>query len=178
MNTPAGEKPKIICVVCCALLRRTNNGLEVLIEKRKAEGSYGGLWSFPGGKVENNEMPDTAMVRELKEELGITVKEEQLFEIGFNSHLYPAGPTIIPFYGCTKWEGEPKALDAETILWTSVDRLARPYNLKGFLPAGHHLALQLKLFEFASAAVRKDKSETIEHQKTVKEIKEQWYGGA
>ena len=64
-----------------------------------------GLWEFPGGKVEPGERPEQSLIRELREELGIAVKEECLAPLTFASHLYPDFHLLMPLYVCQRWEG-------------------------------------------------------------------------
>ena len=64
-----------------------------------------GLWEFPGGKVEPGERPEQSLIRELKEELGIVVKEDCLAPLTFASHLYPDFHLLMPLYVCRRWEG-------------------------------------------------------------------------
>jgi 8-oxo-dGTP diphosphatase len=80
----------------------------VLICQRPAHKQLGGLWEFPGGKVEHNEAPERALVRELKEELDLTVEPEDLDPYAFASHAYADFHLLMPLYVVTRWQGVVK----------------------------------------------------------------------
>ena len=77
---------KLILVAACALIDADGR---VLIAQRPPGKPMAGLWEFPGGKVESGEQPEETLIRELKEELGIDVKQECLAPLTFASHGYP-----------------------------------------------------------------------------------------
>jgi 8-oxo-dGTP diphosphatase len=89
----------------------------VLIAQRPFGKEYAGLWEFPGGKIEPGESPEAALVRELREELGVTVVPEQLEPLTFSSAGRGARHLLLLLYRCTAWQGEPRALDAAAIRW-------------------------------------------------------------
>jgi len=76
-----------------------------------------GLWEFPGGKVEPGERPEETLIRELAEELGITVKEPCLAPLTFASHAYPDFHLLMPLYICRRWEGLPQSREAQALRW-------------------------------------------------------------
>jgi 8-oxo-dGTP diphosphatase len=76
-----------------------------------------GLWEFPGGKIETGEQPEACLIRELKEELGITVKEACLAPFTFTSHSYGDFHLLMPLYVCRRWEGTPVALEHSALKW-------------------------------------------------------------
>ena len=84
----------------------------VLITQRPAHKQLGGLWEFPGGKVEPGEAPEQALVRELVEELAVHVEADALEPFAFASHAYPDFHLLMPLYIARRWRGEPK-LDAD-----------------------------------------------------------------
>jgi 8-oxo-dGTP diphosphatase len=93
---------KVVLVAACALIDADGR---VLLAQRPAGKSMAGLWEFPGGKVEPGERPEQSLIRELKEELGITVKEDCLAPLTFASHGYPDFHLLMPLYVCRRWEG-------------------------------------------------------------------------
>src|SRR3974390_1763058 len=76
---------KLLVVAACALVDAAGR---VLIAERRAGRTMAGLWEFPGGKVEAGERPEETLIRELGEELGITVREPCLAPFTFASHAY------------------------------------------------------------------------------------------
>ena len=105
--------------VVAAVIER--DGL-ILIAQRKRTGQHPLKWEFPGGKVEPEEIPEKALVRELVEELGIRVTVGP--EIGRYEFQYEGRwPVMLMFYRVTQFSGEPKNLDFEQILWTPRERL-------------------------------------------------------
>jgi 8-oxo-dGTP diphosphatase len=105
---------KLVLVVACALIDPDGR---VLIAQRPAGKSMGGLWEFPGGKVEPGECPEEALIRELSEELGIAVKEPCLAPFSFASHAYPDFHLLMPLYVCRRWEGVPQAKEHLALKW-------------------------------------------------------------
>ncbi|MGE3931655.1 MAG: (deoxy)nucleoside triphosphate pyrophosphohydrolase [Rhodospirillaceae bacterium] len=95
----------------------------VLIARRPQGKAMAGLWEFPGGKVDPGETPETALIRELKEELGIDVTERCLAPFTFASHRYEAFHLLMPLYVCRVWQGDVKALEHEALAWVRPVRL-------------------------------------------------------
>lgn len=109
-------------VVAAALINAQG---QALVQKRAANRSMAGLWEFPGGKVELNERPEDALVRELREELGITVQPDDLAPLSFASAPLGEKHLLLLLYVCRNWIGEPAALDAEAVQWSSLDALQK-----------------------------------------------------
>lgn len=89
----------------------------VLISQRPPGKSLAGLWEFPGGKIESGERPETALIRELKEELAIDVAESCLAPLTFASHAYEDFHLLMPLYVCRRWKGEAKAQEGQVLKW-------------------------------------------------------------
>lgn len=83
-----------------------------------------GLWEFPGGKVADGELPETALVRELAEELGLDITESCLAPFTFASHVYDDFHLLMPLYLCRIWKGQPTPLEGQEIKWVRPVRLA------------------------------------------------------
>ncbi|WAC48191.1 8-oxo-dGTP diphosphatase MutT [Asticcacaulis sp. SL142] len=105
---------KTILVVAAALV---DDDGSVLIAQRPEGKQLAGLWEFPGGKVEAGETPEAALIRELHEELGITVKQACLAPFVFASHTYEAFHLLMPLYLIRRWEGQPTAIEHQAIKW-------------------------------------------------------------
>ena len=105
---------KLVLVTACALVDPDGR---VLIAQRPAGKQMGGLWEFPGGKMESGERPEETLIRELSEELGITVKEECLAPLTFASHSYADFHLLMPLYICRRWEGMPQPTEHQAIKW-------------------------------------------------------------
>ena len=100
-----GSTRKLLLVAAAALIDPAGR---VLITQRPRHKAFGGLWEFPGGKVEQGEAPELALVRELKEELDLTLEPDALDPFAFASHAYPDFHLLMPLYVARRWAGEPK----------------------------------------------------------------------
>jgi len=96
----------------------------VLLQQRSPGRAMAGLWEFPGGKVEPDELPEAALVRELREELGIEVEADALTPAGFASAPVSGRPLILLLYLCREWRGAPRPLDASALKWLRPDQMA------------------------------------------------------
>jgi 8-oxo-dGTP diphosphatase len=110
----ATPQTHLLLVVACTLIDADGR---VLIAQRPASGEMAGLWEFPGGKLEAEERPEQALIRELREELGIAVKEDCLAPFTFASHAYAEFHLLMPLYVCRKWEGLPCPLHHQALKW-------------------------------------------------------------
>ena len=95
----------------------------VFLAQRPEGKSMAGLWEFPGGKVEQGETPETALVRELNEELGIQTWNSCLAPLTFASHSYDDFHLLMPLFACRKWEGIPAPKEGQTLTWVHVKDL-------------------------------------------------------
>ena len=111
---------RITLVVACALVDEDNR---VLIAKRPKGRHMAGLWEFPGGKVEADERPEEALIRELAEELGIDVTESCLAPLSFASHAYDGFHLLMPLFVCQQWDGEVEAREGQELAWVRPNRL-------------------------------------------------------
>ena len=100
----------------------------VLIAQRPADKALGGLWEFPGGKLEAGERPEDALIRELAEELGIRVAEACLAPLTFASHPYPDMHLLMPLYVCRRWDGTPEPREGQALKWVR-PRALRDYPM-------------------------------------------------
>jgi 8-oxo-dGTP diphosphatase len=107
-------------VVAAALI---DNEGRVLLQQRAPERSMAGLWEFPGGKVENEELPEAALIRELAEELGIGIDAASLVPACFASAPVGECHMVLLLYVCRAWRGEPRPLDASALKWTRPDEM-------------------------------------------------------
>jgi len=112
-------------IAVAALALRRDDG-RWLMHRRPADKHHGGLWEFPGGKVEPGEMPDAALVREIREELGIAVDRAALAPAAFaQGPAGGAGPAIvILLYTAKRWRGEPAALEGGEVAWFAAGEIA------------------------------------------------------
>lgn len=100
-----------------------NEAGNILIDRRRAQGEMGGLWEFPGGKIEPNETVQDCIKREIQEELGIEVSVEECLSI--IKHRYSKFDVTLFVYYCQYVKGEPQPIECEEIRWVSVSELDR-----------------------------------------------------
>lgn len=124
--------PRIIDVAAGILWR---DGLYLAVDRPKGE--WAGWWEFPGGKVEEGEAPEAALIRELREELGVQVGD---FEFWCEKvHHYPRISVRLLFYHVTAFEGDPRGLEGQSFAWVHP---ARPEGIR-FLPADDDIVAAL-----------------------------------
>ncbi|WP_395696921.1 (deoxy)nucleoside triphosphate pyrophosphohydrolase [Methylocella sp.] len=105
---------RLVLVVACALVDADGR---TLIARRPEGKALAGLWEFPGGKLEAGERPEDALIRELHEELGISVKPACLAPLSFASHAYEDFHLLMPLYVCRRWEGFAAAREGQALAW-------------------------------------------------------------
>ena len=113
----------LVLVVAVALVDPDGR---VLLAQRPEGKSMAGLWEFPGGKIEAGERPEEALIRELREELGITVKQACLAPYTFASHTYGAFHLLMPLYVCRRWDGVPQTRHHAALKWV------RPRDMRDY----------------------------------------------
>jgi 8-oxo-dGTP diphosphatase len=116
---------KLLLVAACALIDADGR---VLLAQRPEGKAMAGLWEFPGGKIEAGERPEETLIRELREELGIDVKEPCLAPLTFASHAYPDFHLLMPLYVCRRWEGMITPTEGQKLAWVKPNRL-REYDM-------------------------------------------------
>ena len=128
---------KILTPIVVAAVALIDPGGRVLMQQRRFTAVHGGLWEFPGGKVEAGETTVSGAVREMKEELGVLIEPEALTAVGCAqgqaapnpAHPEQQRPLVIHLYACRSWVGSPQAYDAEAIAWIrpqAIGALAMP----------------------------------------------------
>ena len=104
---------------------------KVLISLRPENKILSSFWEFPGGKIKNNESPDDAIIREIKEELSLDINKKSLKPLSFNTYTYDEFHAIIFFYICRSWKGTPISKKNQKILWVEIDKLKKYKFLAG-----------------------------------------------
>ena len=111
-------------VLVAAVILVDHDG-RILLAQRPEGKVMAGLWELPGGKLEENETPEAALVRELKEELDITTAPSCLAPLTFASHSYENAHLLMPVYVCRVWEGYAKPMEGQTLAWVKVDDIEK-----------------------------------------------------
>jgi 8-oxo-dGTP diphosphatase len=111
---------KVVLVIACALVDADKR---VLLAQRPPGKALAGLWEFPGGKAEAGERPEETLIRELREELGIDVREPCLAPLTFASHAYADFHLLMPLYICRRWEGHVVPREGQRLAWVRANKL-------------------------------------------------------
>ncbi|MBW3096478.1 (deoxy)nucleoside triphosphate pyrophosphohydrolase [Pseudohoeflea coraliihabitans] len=104
----------VLLVVACALVDVDGR---VLLAQRPEGKPLAGMWEFPGGKVEPAETPETALIRELEEELGIRTQPACLAPLTFASHAYDSFHLLMPLFICRRYQGQPQSREGQALKW-------------------------------------------------------------
>ena len=110
----------VVLVVAVALVDADGR---VLLTQRPEGKALAGMWEFPGGKVEPNETPEAALLRELREELGLDISAACLAPFAFASHAYERFHLLMPLYVCRRWAGQPEAREGQAMKWVQPSRM-------------------------------------------------------
>ena len=124
MPTTAHEAANPIVLVAAVALIDADG--RVLLARRPPGKAMAGLWEFPGGKVGNGETPERALIRELREELGIDTEQSCLAPLAFASHGYDDFHLLMPLYVCRVWNGMVAPREGQELRWV------RPARLRDF----------------------------------------------
>ena len=112
-------------VVSLALI---NDADEILLSKRPKKKHLAGFWEFPGGKVKTGEVPEIALIREIKEEIDININNKCIAPLSFSEFDYKEFQLLLLLYVCRRWEGEPKSMEKNEIRWVKPNML-RKYKM-------------------------------------------------
>jgi 8-oxo-dGTP diphosphatase len=121
MTKQTGARPLVL--VSAAALVRSDGRL--LIQQRPAGKPMAGLWELPGGKVEDGEHPEGALIREIREELGIELKTSDMEAFAFVSHAYETFHLLMPVFLIRRWDGEVEAREGQNLAWVSAEEIRR-----------------------------------------------------
>ena len=119
LATPPGAKP-LLLVAACALVDADGR---VLLARRPEGKKMAGLWEFPGGKLNPGETPEAALIRELKEEIGVDIAAACLAPFAFASHAYDHFHLLMPLYLCRRWKGTPTPRENQALAWVRPQKL-------------------------------------------------------
>jgi len=98
------------------------------IAQRNRNKHMGLSWEFPGGKVETGEVPEIALIREIKEELDININNKCIAPLSFSEFSYQEFQLLLLLYVCRRWEGKPKSMENNEIMWVKPNML-RKYKM-------------------------------------------------
>ena len=122
---PITGHKNIKIVVSLALI---NDADEILLSKRPKDKHLASFWEFPGGKVETGEVPEIALIREIKEELDININNKCIAPLSFSEFSYKEFQLLLLLYVCRRWEGKPKSMENNEIMWVKPSML-RKYKM-------------------------------------------------
>ena len=122
---PIIDRKHVKIVVSLALI---NDDDKILLSKRPKNKHLSGFWEFPGGKVKSGEVPEIALIREIKEEIDIDINNKCIAPLSFTEFDYKEFQLLLLLYVCRKWEGEPKSMENNEIIWVKPSML-RKYKM-------------------------------------------------
>jgi 8-oxo-dGTP diphosphatase len=127
---------KCVIVVAVALMDDNN---QILLAQRPMGKHMGGMWEFPGGKIEDFETPENALIRELYEELDVHTLPQDLQPLTFASHDYEDFHLLMPLYLCKKWSGELKPKEGQTLVFAPLNALLSYQMPPADIPLVHRI---------------------------------------
>ena len=136
-------------VVAAALIASDQR---VFVQQRIAGKQHGGLWEFPGGKVECGEAPEAALVRELREELGIIVETKALRPLSFATVSSDDRHLVLLLYCAREWAGNPRAIAAAATRWVEIESLGELAMPPADLPLVDVLAREIRAIRRAGGS--------------------------
>jgi len=111
---------KLVLVAALALIDEDGR---ILLSQRPEGKAMAGLWEFPGGKVEAGETPEAAIIREIREELGVELRAHCIAPLTFASHSYETFHLLMPLFVCRRWDGEVEPLEGQRLAWVRAKKL-------------------------------------------------------
>lgn len=117
LDQPRPEAPADLPTILVSAVALVDSDGRVLLAQRPEGKSMAGLWEFPGGKVQEGETPEFALMRELEEELGIETRPCCYSPIAFASHSYDDFHLLMPVFACRQWKGTPVPNEGQTLKW-------------------------------------------------------------
>jgi 8-oxo-dGTP diphosphatase len=118
------EPPSAVGPLWVSALAMVNESGQVLMQQRPAASTHGGLWEFPGGKLEPGEVPEVAIIREIGEELDVIITPDDIRPAGFASDSTGLRAVVILLFVCRSWTGTPQPHAAERLAWYDPGALA------------------------------------------------------
>ena len=128
---------EIKLVVACALI---NEQGKVLINKRPKGRDYAGYWEFPGGKIQENETPEQAIIREIEEEISIDINSSCLAPLSFSTYNSKSLNLVLLLFIARRWKGIESANFHTELLWVKINKL-RDFKMP---PANNYLIASLQ----------------------------------